>query len=120
MSNMSEHSIDTRNEGPHPMDLLASQLADATVSYIESVIEYKTLREIADKYADAKWVMSEASCRHIRIQELLAALANEYAFMESVTEGRNYGACHDKLLDWQRARRGLHALGYNLYASDNR
>ncbi len=115
MSNMSERSIDTRNEGPTHIDALAHELAGATLRYIGSDIEYKVLREVADKYSDASWVIQEADARHIRHAELLSALANEFAFMESLADGRDYNACYAKLLEWQRARRGLHALGHDFY-----
>lgn len=119
MSNMSELSIAARTtaSGPHHMDELAHELAHAAVAYVDGTLPYQEFRDLVDKFRDAAWVVTEASSRELRPSELIDALANEYAYMESLTEGRDYQACYTKLQEWQRARRGLRSLGFAVYAS---
>lgn len=119
MSNMSELSIAARvtASGPHQLDELAHELAHAAVAYVDGTLPYQEFRDLVDKFRDAAWVMEEAAHRDLRPSELLDALANEYAFMESATEGRDYRACHSKLQDWQRCRNGFRSMGFKVSAS---
>ena len=118
MSNMSELSIaasTTRNEGPDSMDVLAHELAHMTLAYIKNTVTYSELCDASVKFRDAWFVIDESISRHVKPDRLPDILANEFALMESLTDGRNYTECRDKLRDWQRARDGLVALGYSVY-----
>lgn len=121
MSNMSELSISaatTRNEGPDSMDVLAHELAHMTLAYITDKVTYSELYDASTRFSDAVFVIEESSSRHVRPERLADILATEFAFLESITEGRDYNKCRDKLNEWQRARRGLGILGYKFYKGD--